>query len=47
MQGATRRSVMFETVKAFHEALHTDSTWPFVTLIALAARGASLDSRRK
>jgi len=26
---------MFETVKAFHEALHTDSTWPFVTLIAL------------
>jgi hypothetical protein len=26
---------MFETVKAIHEALRTDSTWPFVVVIAL------------
>ncbi len=26
---------MFEAIKTFHEALRTDSTWPFVALIAL------------
>jgi len=26
---------MFEAIKAFHEALRTDSTWPFVALMAI------------